>query len=117
MTSRPRLVLTLLLVVMVAGCGLSKDDIAATVKTSMQQTFDSDPQFRDWHLRVTGVQVLRKGGNQYQGMAKITYEGTSHDVPVEITVDGRDVMWQTAPGAFLFVVQKEMEKLLEDISQ
>jgi len=111
MTSSLRLVLMVLLVVIVSGCGLSKDQIGETVKTSMQEKFDSDPQFKDWHLTVTGVQVLSKGGNQYQGIAKITYESTSHDVSVEITADGKNVMWQTAPGAFTFVFQKEMEKL------
>jgi len=117
MISTRRLLLTVLLAVIVAGCGLSKDDIADTVKTSTQQKFDSDSQFKDWHLWVTGVDVLSKGGNQYQGIAHIYHAGTSHDVPVEITVDGRDVMWQTAPGAFVFVLQKEMENLLQNISQ
>jgi len=111
MTSALRIVVTVLLAVMVVGCGLSKEQIGEIVKTSMQEKFESDPQFKDWHLTVTGVQVLSKGGNQYQGIAKITHEGTPHDVPVEITADGINVIWQVAPGAFTFVFQKEMQKL------
>lgn len=95
------------------GCGLSKEQIGETVKASMQQTFDTDAQFKDWHLAVNEVQILKQGDNQYQGLAKITYKGESHDVPVEVTADGKNVMWQVRPGGFAFVAQKELEKLQE----
>ena len=101
----------ILLALIAVGCGLSKEQIGETVKSSMQEKFDSDHQFKEWHLTVTSVQVLSKGGNQYEGIAKITHEGTSHDVPVQITADGNNVMWQVAPGGFAFILQKEMEKL------
>ena len=101
----------ILLSLIVAGCGQSKEQIGETVKSSMQDKFNSDPQFINWHLTVTSVQVLSKGGNQYEGIAKITHEGTSHDVPVQITADGNNVMWQVLPGGFAFIAQKEMEKL------
>ncbi len=35
----------------------------------------------------------------------------SHDLPVGVTVDGSDVMWQVTPCAFMFVAQEELEKL------
>jgi hypothetical protein len=97
--------------ILLVQCGLSTKQIAETVKTSMQQKFDSDTQFKQWHLRVTKVQVVKQGGNQYQGMATVIHEGQSHDVPIEITADGSNVMWQTQPGAFMFVAQKELQKL------
>lgn len=65
-----------------------------------------------WHLTVTDIQVLEQD-NRFQGMAKIMHEGTSHDVAVEITVDGKNVMWKTDPGAFMFVAQKEIQKLFQ----
>jgi len=111
MTRAAKIAAIIVLAFMMAGCGLSKEQIGETVKSSMQEKFNSDPQFKKWRLTVTDVQVLSKGGNQYQGIAKITHEGTSHDVPVEITVDGNNVMWQVAPGGFAFIFQKEMEKL------
>ncbi len=111
MNNALRMVIMVMLTVMVAGCGLSKSQIGEIVKTSMQEKLDYDPGFKNWHLSVTDVQVLAKGGNQYQGIAKIMYEGISHDVSVEITVDGDDVMWQIPPGSFMFVLQGEMEKL------
>ena len=95
------------------SCGLSKGQISEIVKTSMQEKFNSDYQFKDWNLTVIGVQIISKGGSQYQGIARITHEGTSHAIPVEITVDGNNVMWKSAPGAFMFVAQKEIQKLLQ----
>lgn len=105
-----QLLATVVLAGMVVGCGMSKDQISQTVKTSMQEKFDSDSQFKDLHLTVTEVRVLSKGGNLYGGIARIAYKGSSHDVAVDITVDGNNVMWQVAPGAFAFVID-EMQRL------
>lgn len=107
------LALGVLAVALLMSCGPSVDQIGETVKTSMQQKFDSDTQFKKWHLSVTRVQVLKQGENRYQGIATVMHEGESHDVPVEITADGSNVMWQAPPGAFMFVAQKEIQKLQE----
>jgi hypothetical protein len=117
MANRLRIVISVFLAVMVFGCAQSKEQIGEIVKASMQEKFNSDPQFKDYHFTVTSVQVLSKGGNQYQGLAKITYESTSYDTPVEITVDGAKVMWQAPPGAFGFVAQKELQKLQNEVTK
>jgi hypothetical protein len=91
--------------------GMSKEQIGETTKMSMQQTFDTNSQFKEWQLKVTDVQVLKQGENQYQGIAKVVHDGTTHDVPVDLTVDGLNVIWTTDPGAFLFVAQKELQNL------
>jgi ABC-type uncharacterized transport system auxiliary subunit len=96
---------------LLVGCALSTDQIGETVKTSMQQKFDSDAQFKEWHLSATRVQVLKQSENRYQGMATVMHEGEPQDIPVEITADGSNVMWQVQPGAFMFVAQKELQKL------
>lgn len=96
---------------LLVGCGQSTDQIGETVKTSMQQKFDSDTQFKKWNLSVTSVQVLKQGAHRYIGMVTVVHEGESHDVPVEITADGSNLMWQVQPGAFMFVAQKELQQL------
>ncbi len=96
---------------LLVGCGMSTEQIGETVKTSMQQKFDSDTQFKEWRLSVTRVQVLKQGGNRFQGIATVVHEGATHDVPVEITADGSNVMWQVQPGAFMFVAQKQLQNL------
>ena len=98
--------LTAAVALAVSGCGLSKEQIGKTVQTAMQTTFDTDPQFSKWQMTVTRVQVLRQGDNQFQGIATISHKGTSHNVPVAITVDGNNVAWKTEPGAFLFVLNE-----------
>jgi hypothetical protein len=40
-----------------------------------------------------------------------TYKDSPHDVAVDITVDGNQVMWQAPPGAFEFVLADELQKL------
>ncbi len=100
-----------LIATLLVGCGMSTEQIGETVKTSMQQKFDSDAQFKEWHLFVTRVQVLKQGENRFQGIATVVHEGTTHDIPVEITADGSNVMWQVQPGAFMFVAQKQLQKL------
>lgn len=106
-----KLAIATFVAILLAGCGMSVEQIGETVKVSMQQKFDSDEQFKDLHLSVTKVQVLKQGENRFQGMATVLHDGSSHDVPVEITADGSNVMWQVQPGAFMFVAQKELQKL------
>ena len=91
------------------GCGMSKEKISQAVKTSMQSKFDTDLQFKSWHLTVADVQVLSKGGNLYTGIAKISFENSPHDVAVDITVDGDQVMWKVPPGSFEFVLEDRQE--------
>ena len=109
------LVLGVLAVALLIGCGQSTEKIGEFIKTSMQQKFDSDSQFKKWHLTVTLVQVLKQGENRYQGIATVMHKGESHDVPVEITADGSNVMWQTPPGSFMFITLKELQKLEQQL--
>lgn len=106
-----RVAVGLLISTLLVGCGMSTEQIGEAVKTSMQQKFDSDSQLEKWHLSVTKVQVLKQGENRFQGIATVVHEGASHDVPVEITADDSNVIWQVQPGAFMFVAQKELQKL------
>jgi hypothetical protein len=91
--------------------GMSKEQIGETTKMSMQQKFATDAQFKEWKLNVTDVQVLKQGENRYQGIAKVVHDGTTHDVPVDLTVDGLDVLWKTDGEAFQDIAQKEFQKL------
>jgi hypothetical protein len=97
-----------------AACEQSTQDISETVKTSMQEKFDSDSQFKQWHLTVKSVDVVHQNGNSYRGLAHVTYNGADHDVGVEITADGRNVLWQAPPGSFLFVAEDELKNLKDN---
>jgi hypothetical protein len=77
----------------------------------MRDTFSRDSQFKQFNLDVTKVQVFKQSKTKYQGLATVVYDGMTHDVPVDITVDGKNVMWKTDPGSFSFIAQKQLEKL------
>lgn len=102
---------TALLVLTLFGCGPSTERIGETVKTSMEEKFDSDAQFKEFHLKVISVRVLKQNDNRFQGIARVIHEETPHDLPIEITADGDYVIWKAEPGTFMFLAQKEMKKL------
>jgi ABC-type uncharacterized transport system auxiliary subunit len=106
-----RVAVGLLITTLLVGCGMSTEQIGEIVKTSMQKKFDSDAQLKKWHLSVNRVQVIKQSENRFQGIATVVHEGTSHDIPVEITADDSNVIWQVQPGAFMFVAQNELQKL------
>ena len=98
---------------LLVGCGLPTDQIGERVKILMQKKFDSDPQFKEWLLYVTRVQVLKQSENRYLGMATVMYKEEPHDIPVEITVDGSKVMWLIQPGGLMFITQSLLKAASE----
>lgn len=75
--------------------------IARAVKTAMQRTMDDDPDLED--LTVVEVLLVHKSGNEYKGIATVkAADDTEHDVPVDVTADGSNVLWESPPGAFAF---------------
>lgn len=111
---RLALALALALVsLLLVACGPSPEKVGEMVKTSMQQTFSTDKQFSQFGLTVESVQAIKESDNRYQGMATIRHDGTTHNVPVQITAQGDNVIWKTEPGAFMFVIQKELGKILQ----
>lgn len=107
-----RKVLLILGVVMLVGLSLhlllprqhpENDDAvtASTLKTSMQHTFDSDPRFTPYHVAVVTVSVAKQAGNLYQGIAVVQTPGNAaHTIAVEVTDDGKNVIWHAERGAF-----------------
>lgn len=76
---------------------------AANVRISMQQKLDSDPDLSKLNLKVVDVVLINKAGNEFKGIATVkTPDGKEHDVPVEVTADKDNTLWETPPGAFVF---------------
>jgi hypothetical protein len=75
--------------------------VADEVKTSMQNKFDTDRQFSQYHLVVSKVNVMHKSGNEYEGLAVVhTPKNVDHNVAVHVIAEGNRIMWQSDPGAF-----------------
>jgi hypothetical protein len=78
-----------------------------SVKSSMQDKLDSDTDLAQFELTVVDVVLVNKSDNEYKGIAKIrTARGGTHDVSIDVTADGDNVIWEAAPGAFLFALQE-----------
>jgi hypothetical protein len=81
--------------------------VAASVKTSMQETFDEDEDLRELGLRVVDVVAVHKSDNEFKGIATVhAGNGVERDVPIDITADGDNVLWDAPPGAFIFAVDE-----------
>ena len=88
----------------------SKADIAAEVKTSMQDTLNTDPAFSKYHLQVVKVDVVKKSDNQYEGIAVVHgAKQIDHNVSVQVTADGDKAMWQSPPGSFAWAAVEQLD--------
>lgn len=84
---------------------LPVDVVSKAVQSSMQKHLDSDPDLSG--LKVTKVRLVHKSGNEYKGIANVrTPGGVSHEVPVDVTADENNTLWETPPGAFAFAQEK-----------
>jgi hypothetical protein len=96
--------------VLAGGDSAPKDaDVSSDVKSSMQQTLDTDSRFAQYHLVVDKVDVVRQTGNQYQGLATVrSPKGIDHQVGIQVTDDGKNIIWQSNPGAFAWMVLEQL---------
>lgn len=113
MKSMMRIMTSMAFVAMFFGCGMPHEEIGEIVHSSMQIKFNSDQDLKNHKLTVDSVQVFKKDGKNYKGLASVVYEMKSFDVPVEIVVDGKNVMWEIAPGSLMFIAQEQLRKLYE----
>jgi len=83
--------------------------VGGAVKTDMQQQFDTNARFAPYHLQVEKVDVVKQTGNQYEGIAVIrSAKGIDHNVEVQVTADGENVIWKTPPGSLAFMVLEQL---------
>lgn len=108
-----QIVVSFIIIAIMTGCGMSSEDISKTVKSSMQETLSTNSSFKEYNLTVENVHVLKKSDNTYKGLASVLYKGSLHDVPVEITVDGENVMWEASPNGFAFIVQEQLKNIFK----
>jgi hypothetical protein len=86
-----------------------KDQLSAQVKQSMQEKFNGDPQFSKYDIHVQKIMLIKESGNKYNGIATVVAKsGSSHEVMIDVTDDGQNLLWQSQPGAFMFLVQEQL---------
>jgi len=109
-----KIILLFTVLSVLVSCGFSKEEISNKVKTSMQEKFDTDEQFKYYKLQIQNVTVIKQSNSIYKGLVKLNYESSTYEIPVDITVDESNVMWQTEPNVFNFILQNKLQ-LLQNI--
>src|SRR5262249_42447307 len=94
-------------VVAPAKTARTEQQLAETVKTSMQEMFDSDKDYVQYHLQVVNVTVIHENGNKYNGIATLRNgKGTQHDVLVDVTATPNGAgLWHMQGGQLLWAMQ------------
>ena len=102
----------LVAILALCGCNPSPDELAKQVEASKQSTLDSDTDLTHLKLRVVKIMVVNDSGNKYQGIATVkTPKGPERQVGLQITADGKNMMWKTENGAFLVFAQDSLAEL------
>jgi len=102
---------------MLIGCDPAPEDIAQQVSDSMQNKFESDTEYKKYQIKVLKVIVVKETGNKYKGMATVkTRNGPERQISLQVTADGKNMMWQTENGAFLFLAQETLSQLFAEPS-
>lgn len=93
------------------GFGVSESEMKNGIQSSLQQKLDTDANFSKYKMKVLDVALVKKTSNSFDGLAKVSFMGTEQQVPLQVTVDGSNYMYQAPPLAFAFVAQYELQKL------
>ncbi len=112
-----RSLLLALFIVFAVGCNyfISTEQIAKDVKEQIQQEFDTQSQFKDYHFKINNLTVIKQQGNQYKGLAEVLYEGQVHRIAVNILMDGEKYIWEIPAENFNFVRNIELEKYQKEL--
>ncbi len=93
----------LTLACVLAGCYPGPEKLGELTRTSMQQRFRSDPQFKDSGAEVVRVQVTGGGDKRFEAVASVLHAGRTYEVPITILIDGINLEWLADPAAFSFL--------------
>ncbi len=105
------------LLVGLTGCDVYTNNIAGKTKGVLQSNLNSDAKFAKYKMRVVDVQLVSESISKYEGIAKIDFEGKTYDVPVSVSADLSNILVQTKPGGFIFLFEKEMGEVSNDLEQ
>jgi len=74
------------------GNRLSTPDLETQVRLSLGQTLQNNPKMRN--VTVKSVKLVRREGNQYDGIAVIQIRGVEEQHEISVTYDGKIYQWK-----------------------
>ncbi|MFC5741152.1 hypothetical protein [Dyella tabacisoli] len=84
----------------------SNNAVGLKAAETMQHRLDTTAPINQLHMIVGRVYVTHAKGNKYQGVAFVNLNGDIHQVPVDITLDGEQLLLQVQPGSLMFATQE-----------
>jgi len=110
MTNVGLMVCTAALIFTLSGCGYleSKEDIAAWVKTSMQEEMRKDDAYDG--LSIGDVALVRESSSKFTGYVEFKYQGDTEKATLTVTVDGNQKIYQCEPPRAL-IMKKGLQNL------
>lgn len=106
--------LILFFIFSLGSCGMSSEKVLSIVKESLQQKLSNDSEFKSFNLVVQDLKVAKISAGKYDGLADIKFRDKSYSVPLDITVDGNQVLWSSKPLAFGFLAAAKIERAVFD---
>lgn len=110
----------MILAVNLTACSPSPDEITETVKASLQESLSTDADYAKYNLIVGDIQLVKVGDSQYKALAEVYLDDTLNVVPLDVYAEGNmfeyNAIWESKPGAFLFVAQKEIDEALDEFN-
>lgn len=92
----------------------STEDIAKEIEPLIQEEFNNK-DFKEYHLKVLDLTVMKVQGNSYKGLAKVEHDGDIHHLTINITYDGSNYMWEIPANEFLSITMKAARQEFENI--
>jgi|GEM_PF-3864200 len=98
------LAIILALVSLMTGCGMQNPHkIAKVVKSSIQKSFDTEPEYANLHPQLKDLQLEMIDTNHYKGIAKVEVKGKTYNCELNIETEGKMVNWEPVEGNFEFM--------------
>ena len=89
------------------SCGISKDEMQRGIIEKQQETFDTNPDYKEFGLIVQDVTLLKTGSNTYDGLMTVLFENEKFNVSLSIKTDSNTYMWEWDPNPlFNFIRQR-----------
>jgi hypothetical protein len=105
------------LISLLTACGPTADSVSQTVQKSMQEKFDTDAEYKKFKLKVKSAQFVQESDRKFKGIVKVEAEDGTHDVPVQATADGSNVIWEADPNAFSFLAAFKLNESFRQIQE
>lgn len=102
---------------LLTACGPTADSVSQTVQKSMQEKFDTDAEYKKFKLKVKSAQFVQESDRKFKGIVKVEAEDGTHDVPVQATAGGSNVIWEADPNAFSFLAAFKLNESFRQIQE